>query len=212
MDEVVSNREVAEMIDAYWREHPESRTKRSRSAERFTPQVREELMKLGWEFEGLEGVDVSGRGESELQKLYNGMPYVSDAMIRDINSRMSGEWVDMPDGGLEREGLRAQAGEKRDVLGTAADVVRREDWHRENERGGGVRVEVAGEEGPEGPGGGGGGRGPRFSLTPEEDKRYFDAIERGDIASANRMVEGAAGRAGYSRKSDYQGGSAFNGV
>lgn len=37
----------------------------------------------------------------------------------------------------------------------------------------------------------------RFSITPEQDKEYMDAVESGDMATAQRMVEEAAEEAGY---------------
>ncbi len=46
----------------------------------------------------------------------------------------------------------------------------------------------------------------------EEDKAYFDAVKRGDMETAQRMVNEAAERAGYSTNSEYQGTSAFNGA
>ena len=44
------------------------------------------------------------------------------------------------------------------------------------------------------------------------DAEYFAAIERGDMEEAQRIVDEAAERAGYSVGSDYQGTSAFNGA
>lgn len=44
------------------------------------------------------------------------------------------------------------------------------------------------------------------------DAEYFAAIERGDMEEAQRIVNEAADRAGYSVGSDYQGASAFNGA
>lgn len=44
------------------------------------------------------------------------------------------------------------------------------------------------------------------------DAEYFAAIERGDMEEAQRIVNEAAKRAGYSVSSDYQGTSAYNGA
>ena len=44
------------------------------------------------------------------------------------------------------------------------------------------------------------------------DAEYFAAVERGDMEEAQRIVDEAAERAGYSVGSDYQGTSAFNGA
>ena len=45
----------------------------------------------------------------------------------------------------------------------------------------------------------------------ELDKRYMAAVKRGDMATAQRMVNEAARRSGYFPGSNYQGTSAFNG-
>ena len=45
----------------------------------------------------------------------------------------------------------------------------------------------------------------------ELDKRYMEAVKRGDMATAQRMVNEAARRSGYFPGSNYQGTSAFNG-
>lgn len=51
----------------------------------------------------------------------------------------------------------------------------------------------------------------RFSVTPQQDKAYLDALKRGDMETAQRMVNEAAKAAGYNSNSDYQGSLAFNG-
>ena len=43
------------------------------------------------------------------------------------------------------------------------------------------------------------------------DREYLQAVKEGDMEKAQRMVNEAAKRAGYSESSDYQGTSAFNG-
>jgi hypothetical protein len=52
----------------------------------------------------------------------------------------------------------------------------------------------------------------RFRITPEQDKAYMDAVEAGDMETAQRMVLEAARLAGYDSNSDYQGSLAFNGA
>ena len=53
----------------------------------------------------------------------------------------------------------------------------------------------------------------KFSLiTPKMDADYLDAVERGDMETAQRMVMEAAKLAGYSDNTDYQGSLAFNGA
>ena len=53
----------------------------------------------------------------------------------------------------------------------------------------------------------------KFSLvTPEMDASYLDAVGRGDMETAQRMVLEAAKRAGYLSDTSYQGSLAFNGA
>jgi hypothetical protein len=53
----------------------------------------------------------------------------------------------------------------------------------------------------------------RFSrITPEMDASYLDAVERGDMETAQRMVDEVAERTGYNSSNDYQGSLAFNGA
>ena len=52
-----------------------------------------------------------------------------------------------------------------------------------------------------------------FSLvTQKMDARYMAAVERGDMDTAQRMVNEVARKRGYLQGSDYQGAEAFNGV
>ena len=44
----------------------------------------------------------------------------------------------------------------------------------------------------------------RFRITPEEDQAYLDAVNSGDMATAEQMLRDAAERAGYLPQSDYQ--------
>lgn len=64
-----------------------------------------------------------------------------------------------------------------------------------------ARVEGAGTEGAAG----------KYDAG-QKDKEYFAALERGDIDTAQRIVNEAAERAGYAAGSGYQGTSAFNGA
>ncbi len=52
----------------------------------------------------------------------------------------------------------------------------------------------------------------RFSISPEQDTEYLNAVKRGDMETARAMVRKAAENAGYSANSDYQGSLAFNGA
>ena len=44
----------------------------------------------------------------------------------------------------------------------------------------------------------------RFRITPEEDQAYLDAVNSGDMATAEQMLRDAAERAGYLPQADYQ--------
>ena len=57
-----------------------------------------------------------------------------------------------------------------------------------------------------------GGLAERHSITAEEDAAHADAIKRGDIKTAARLVREAAERSGYVTDSSYQGTTAFNGA
>ena len=50
------------------------------------------------------------------------------------------------------------------------------------------------------------------STTSQKDSEYFAALESGDMETAQRIVNEAAEKAGYSIDSSYQGTSAFNGA
>lgn len=52
----------------------------------------------------------------------------------------------------------------------------------------------------------------QFSVTPAQDAEYMEAIKAGDTDKAQRMVDEVAKTVGYKQGSQYQGGSAFNGV
>ena len=64
-----------------------------------------------------------------------------------------------------------------------------------------ARVEDAGTEGAAG----------KYDAG-QKDKEYFAALERGDMDTAQRIVNEAAEMAGYAAGSGYQGTSAFNGA
>lgn len=50
---------------------------------------------------------------------------------------------------------------------------------------------------------------PRFRVTPAMDNAYMDAVERGDMAEAQRMVDEAAKAAGYDSPILYSGTDSF---
>ena len=51
---------------------------------------------------------------------------------------------------------------------------------------------------------------PKFSLSSETDTAYMDAVSRGDTEEAQRMVDEAAKRAGYTVKAYHGTGADFN--
>ena len=51
-----------------------------------------------------------------------------------------------------------------------------------------------------------------YEEIAKRDKLYLDAVERGDMETAQRMVNEAAVKNGYVSNSEYQGTSAFNGT
>lgn len=53
---------------------------------------------------------------------------------------------------------------------------------------------------------------PRYSITAKEDAAYLDAVRKGDMETAQRMVDEAERLAGYDLNSEYQGSLAFNGT
>lgn len=50
------------------------------------------------------------------------------------------------------------------------------------------------------------------AVSPEMDARYMEAVKRGDMAAAQRMVNDVARMRGYMPDSDYQGSECFNGA
>ena len=50
------------------------------------------------------------------------------------------------------------------------------------------------------------------AVTPAMDARYMDAVKRGDMDAAQRMVNDVARMRGYMPDSDYQGSECFNGA
>lgn len=45
---------------------------------------------------------------------------------------------------------------------------------------------------------------PRFSISKADDAAYMDAVERGDMETAQRMVDEAAAKAGYTANDEYK--------
>ena len=94
---IVPFAEVAADIDRYWRENPSAyKGAKVTDYDRFQPQVREELEKLGYRFE-----DKGKRGElseAELQKAYKSenATYITSEDIERMNAAMQGTWHETP--------------------------------------------------------------------------------------------------------------------
>ncbi len=94
---IVPFAEVAADIDRYWRENPSAyKGAKVTDYDRFQPQVREELEKLGYRFE-----DKGKRGElseAELQKAYKSenATYITNEDIERMNAEMQEAWHETP--------------------------------------------------------------------------------------------------------------------
>lgn len=108
IDKVLTREEEAKLIDEYWKKHPGKREalKSHRDYNRFVPQVRRELEKMGYRFE-LDGKELTPEESLALDKQNwesrdvipgreGHTPFVSNEDIARINAKMSGKWVGEP--------------------------------------------------------------------------------------------------------------------
>lgn len=108
IDKVLSREEEAKLIDEYWKKHPGKREalKSHRDYNRFVPQVRRELEKMGYRFE-LDGKELTPEESLALdeQNMENRdvipgreghAPFMTNDDIARINAKMSGKWVGEP--------------------------------------------------------------------------------------------------------------------
>lgn len=108
IDKVLSREEEAKLIDEYWKKHPGKREalKSHRDYNRFVPQVRRELEKMGYRFE-LDGKELTPEESLALdqQNMENRdvipgreghAPFMTNEDIARINAKMSGKWVGEP--------------------------------------------------------------------------------------------------------------------
>lgn len=108
IDKVLTREEEAKLIDEYWKKHPGKREalKSHRDYNRFVPQVRRELEKMGYRFE-LDGKELTPEESLALdeQNMENRdvipgceghAPFMTNEDIARINARMSGKWVGEP--------------------------------------------------------------------------------------------------------------------
>lgn len=108
IDKVLTREEEAKLIDEYWKKHPGKREalKSHRDYNRFVPQVRRELEKMGYRFE-LDGKELTPEESLALdeQNMENRdvipgreghAPFMTNDYIARINAKMSGKWVGEP--------------------------------------------------------------------------------------------------------------------
>lgn len=108
IDKVLTREEEAKLIDEYWKKHPGKREalKSHRDYNRFVPQVRRELEKMGYRFE-LDGKELTPEESLALdeQNMENRdvipgreghAPFMTNEDIARINVKMSGKWVGEP--------------------------------------------------------------------------------------------------------------------
>lgn len=108
IDKVLTREEEAKLIDEYWKKHPGKREalKSHRDYNRFVPQVRRELEKMGYRFE-LDGKELTpeeslalDRQNMENRDVIPGReghaPFMTNEDIARINAKMSGKWVGEP--------------------------------------------------------------------------------------------------------------------
>ena len=108
IDKVLTREEEAKLIDEYWKKHPGKREelKTHRDYNRFVPQVRRELEKMGYRFE-LDGKELTPEESLALdeQNMENRdvipgreghAPFMTNEDIARINAKMSGKWVGEP--------------------------------------------------------------------------------------------------------------------
>lgn len=108
IDKVLTREEEAKLIDEYWKKHPGKREalKSHRDYNRFVPQVRRELEKMGYRFE-LDGKELTPEESLALdeQNMENRdvipgreghAPFMTNEDIVRINAKMSGKWVGEP--------------------------------------------------------------------------------------------------------------------
>ena len=113
IDKVLTREEEAKLIDEYWKKHPGKREelKSHRDYNRFGPQVRRELEKMGYRFE-LDGKELTPEESLALDKQNwesrdvipgreGHTPFISNEDIERINAKMAGKWVGEPKEAME---------------------------------------------------------------------------------------------------------------
>lgn len=138
MDKVLTREEEAKLIDEYWKKHPGKREelKTHRDYNRFVPQVRRELEKMGYRFE-LDGKELTPEASLALDKqnwesrdIIPGReghtPFVSNEDIARINAKMAGKWVGEPKEAME-SAMSERVTELSERLHTPVRIIRTEE-------------------------------------------------------------------------------------
>lgn len=138
IDKVLTREEEAKLIDEHWKKHPGKREelKTHRDYNRFVPQVRRELEKMGYRFE-LDGKELTPEESLALDKqnwesrdIIPGReghtPFVSNEDIARINAKMAGKWVGEPKEAME-SAMSERVTELSERLHTPVRIIRTEE-------------------------------------------------------------------------------------
>ena len=138
IDKVLTREEEAKLIDEYWKKHPGKREelKTHRDYNRFVPQVRRELEKMGYRFE-LDGKELTPEESLALDKQNwesrdvipgreGHTPFVSNEDIARINAKMAGKWVGEPKEAME-SAMSERVTELSERLHTPVRIIRTEE-------------------------------------------------------------------------------------
>lgn len=138
IDKVLTREEEAKLIDEYWKKHPGKREelKTHRDYNRFVPQVRRELEKMGYRFE-LDGKELTPEESLALDKQNwesrdvipgreGHTPFVSNEDIVRINAKMAGKWVGEPKEAME-SAMSERVTELSERLHTPVRIIRTEE-------------------------------------------------------------------------------------
>ena len=135
IDKVLTREEEAKLIDEYWKKHPSKREalKSHRDYNRFVPQVRRELEKMGYRFE-LDGKELTPEESLALdeQNMENRdvipgreghAPFITNEDIAHINAKMSGKWVGEPKEAMNNA-MAERVNELAERLHTPVHIIR----------------------------------------------------------------------------------------
>ena len=138
IDKVLTREEEAKLIDEYWKKHPGKREelKTHRDYNRFVPQVRRELEKMGYRFE-LDGKELTPEESLALDKQNwenrdvipgreGHTPFVSNEDIARINAKKAGKWVGEPKEAME-SAMSERVTELSERLHTPVRIIRTEE-------------------------------------------------------------------------------------